>query len=40
MEQIPVTSETDWKERYPDLQHRDGLKMDPVITDRGAKNWS
>jgi len=37
IEQIPVTSGRDWKERYPDLQHRDGLKMDPIITDRCAK---
>jgi len=38
IEQIPVTRGRAWKERYPDLQQRDGLKMDPVITDRCAKN--
>jgi len=37
IEQIPVTSGRDWKERYSELQHRDGLKMDPVITDRCVK---
>jgi hypothetical protein len=38
MEQIPATSGRVWKERYLELQHRDGLKMDPVITDRRVKN--
>jgi hypothetical protein len=37
MEQIPVNSGRAWKERYSDLQHRDGLKMDPIITDGCAK---
>jgi len=37
MQQIPVTSGREWKERYRHLQHRDGLKMDPIITDRCAK---
>ena len=37
MEQIPIICGRDWKERYPDLQHRDASKMDPVIYDRCVK---
>ena len=34
MEQLPITSGRDLNERYPDLQYREGSKMDPVMADR------